>query len=124
MTPILEPYLTQAESINFAGRESADQPLSTRVSRTTEEEFLQIVSTLAEGPRPGLSPSALLRELVEDFVAHQRANRTTVAVGATQSAQDTASAVPIVDTEALLSDVMNAVRLQFEQHGLRPVKPD
>jgi hypothetical protein len=124
MTPILEPYLIQAESINFAGRESADQPLSTRVSRTTEEEFLQIVSTLAEGHRPGLTPSALLRELVEDFVAQHRANRTTIAVSPPPAAQDTPSAAPSVDTEALLSDVMNAVRLQFEQHGLRPVKPD
>lgn len=124
MAPILEPYLVQAESINFAGRESADQPLSTRVSRSTEEEFLQIVSTLAEVLRPGLTPSALLRELVEDFVAQHRGNRSVVAVTSTQIAQGPPSAVPNVDSEALLFDVMNAVRLQFEQHGLRPVKPD
>jgi len=123
MAPILEPYLARAESINFAGRESADQPLSTRVSRTTEEEFLQIVSSLAEGHRPGLTSSALLRELVEDYVAQQRTNRSTIAVASPQTPQE-APAAPLttIDSEALLADVLAAVRLQLENHGLTPPK--
>ncbi|TPG90189.1 hypothetical protein EAH72_29920 [Pseudomonas caspiana] len=124
MAPILEPYLVRAESINFAGRESADQPLSTRVSRSTEEEFLHIVSSLAEGHRPGLTPSALLRELVEDYVAQHRNNRTAVPAASTQALHKGNSTIPSVDTEALLAGVMDAVRFQFEQHGLKPVKPD
>ncbi len=124
MTPILEPYLLRAESINFAGRESADQPLSTRVSRSTEEEFLQIVSSLAEGHRPGLTPSALLRELVEDYVAQQRTNRSTIAVASPQVQQEASAPLPSIDTEALLADVLDAVRLQLEHHGLKPSKPN
>lgn len=123
MAPILEPYLVRAESIDFAGRESADQPLSTRVSRSTEEEFLQIVSSLAEGQRPGMTPSALLRELIENFVAQHRANQPTVNPAAAPIQQVAKSTVPAVDTEALLADVMDAVRIQFAQHGLAP-KPD
>jgi len=123
MAPILEPYLVRAESIDFAGRESADQPLSTRVSRSTEEEFLQIVSSLAEGQRPGMTPSALLRELIENFVAQHRANQPAVNPAAAPIQQVAKSTVPAVDTEALLADVMDAVRIQFAQHGLAP-KPD
>jgi hypothetical protein len=122
MAPILEPYLALAESINFAGRESADQPLSTRVSRSTEEEFQQIVSSLAEGDRPGLTSSALLRELVEDYVAQQRTNRSTIAVAPPQDPQEIPVTQPSIDTEALIADVLDAVRLQFEHHGLKPTK--
>lgn len=123
MAPILEPYLARAESINFAGRESADQPLSTRVSRSTEEEFLQIVSSLADGQRPGMTPSALLRELVENFVALHRANKPALNPASTPIPHVVQSSIPAVDTEALLADVMDAVRIQFAQHGLAP-KPD
>lgn len=123
MAPILEPYLARAESINFAGRESADQPLSTRVSRSTEEEFLQIVSSLADGQRPGMTPSALLRELVENFVALHRANQPALNPASTPIPHVEQSSIPAVDTEALLADVMDAVRIQFAQHGLAP-KPD
>jgi hypothetical protein len=103
MAPILQPYLVLADSINFAGRESADQPLSTRVSRSTEDEFLQIVSSLAEGHRPGLTSSALLRELVEDYVAQQRTNRSTIAVASPQATQAAPTPLPSLDTEALLT---------------------
>lgn len=120
MAPILEPYLARAESINFAGRESADQPLSTRVSRSTEEEFLQIVSSLAEVQRPGITPSALLRELVENFVAQHRTNQHALTTAATTIQQVAQTNLPTVDTEALLADVMDAVRIQFAQHGLTP----
>ncbi|MBX8557116.1 hypothetical protein K5D56_21855 [Pseudomonas cichorii] len=123
MAPIFEPYLARAESINFAGRESADQPLSTRVSRSTEEEFLQIVSSLAEGQRPGITPSALLRELVENFVALQRANQPAFNPTTAVIHPVAESKMPVVDTEALLADVLNAVRIQLAQHGLAP-KPD
>jgi hypothetical protein len=122
MAPILQPYLVLADSINFAGRESADQPLSTRVSRSTEDEFLQIVSSLAEGHRPGLTSSALLRELVEDYVAQQRTNRSTIAVASPQATQAAPTPLPSLDTEALLADVLDAVRLQLEHHGLKPIK--
>ncbi|VVP32378.1 hypothetical protein PS880_04409 [Pseudomonas fluorescens] len=124
MEPILAPYLVRAESINFAGRESADQPLSTRVSRSTEEEFLQIVSSLAEGHRPGLTSSALLRELVEEYVAHQRTNRSTIAATLRQPPQEAPTPLPTIDTEALLADVLGAVRLQLENHGLKPSMSD
>lgn len=123
MAPILEPYLARAESINFAGRESADQPLSTRVSRSTEEEFLQIVSSLADGQRPGITPSALLRELVENFVALHRSNQPALNPASTPIPHVVQSSIPAVDTEALLADVMDAVRIQFAQHGLAP-KPN
>lgn len=122
MSPLLEPYLVLAESINFAGRESADQPLSTRVSRSTEAEFQQIVSSLAEGDRPGLTSSALLRELVEDYVAQQRTNRSTIAVAPPQDPQKIPVTQPSIDTEALIADVLGAVRLQLEHHGLKPTK--
>lgn len=123
MAPILQPYLARAESINFAGRESADQPLSTRVSRSTEEEFLQIVSSLAEGQRPGMTPSALLRELVENFVAQHRTNQPALTTDASPIQQVAQSTMPALNTEALLTDVIDAVRIQFAQHGLAP-KPD
>ena len=123
MGPILAPYLARAESINFAGRESADQPLSTRVSRSTEEEFLQIVSSLAEGQRPGMTPSALLRELVENFVAQHRTNQPALNPATAPIQQVAQSTMPAVDTEALLADVLDAVRIQLAQHGLAP-KPD
>ncbi|KAA0945291.1 hypothetical protein PVE_P0334 (plasmid) [Pseudomonas veronii 1YdBTEX2] len=118
MAPILEPYLTRAESIDFAGRESADQPLSTRVSRSTEEEFLQIVSSLAEGQRPGMTPSALLRELVENFVTQHRGNQPAFNPATAPIQQVAKSSMPAVDTDALLADVMDAIRFQFAQHGL------
>lgn len=124
MAPILEPYLARAESINFAGRESADQPLSTRVSRSTEDGFLQIVASLADGDRPGLTSSALLRELVEDYVEQHRNNRTSVPVSSIQPPHEGSPPAPNVDTDALLAVVLEAIRLQFEQHGLKPVKAD
>ena len=98
MAPILEPYLARAESINFAGRESADQPLSTRVSRSTEDGFLQIVASLADGDRPGLTSSALLRELVEDYVEQHRNNRTSVPVSSIQPPHEGSPPAPNVDT--------------------------
>ena len=39
IAPILAPFLEQADKIAYTDRESADQPLSTRVSRTVEEKF-------------------------------------------------------------------------------------
>lgn len=120
MAPILAPYLSLAEKIDFAGRESADQPLATRVSRTTEEGFLRIVELLAQEERPGLTPSALLRELVENFVAgHGKPGASAVpplllsnpALGAARTAAN-------FDATALYNDLMQAVRTQLENHGL------
>ncbi|ABO59621.1 hypothetical protein BSFA1_82000 (plasmid) [Burkholderia sp. SFA1] len=66
LEPILAPYLAQAETIDFAEREGADNPLSTRVNATTFERFQGIVAEMSVD-RPDLTPSELLREIVESF---------------------------------------------------------
>lgn len=123
--PVLAPYLSQAEKIDFASRESADQPLATRVSRTTEESFLQIVAALAQDGRPGLTPSALLRELVENYVAQHRSTGLppTTAPQVVQPVLNEARAAAHIDASALMGDLMQAVRVQLENHGLGLLLP-
>ena len=117
MSPILEPYLSAAEKINYAGRESADQALSTRVSRTTEEEFQSIVSDLAASTRPGLTSSALLRELVEDYVARSKSLKPPTDPSTLELSQDTpAPAAPTFDKASLLNEVLEAVRAKFDSY--------
>lgn len=126
MAPILEPYLSQAEKINYAGRESADQPLSTRVSRTTEEDFQNIVLELSQSSHPGLTSSGLLRDLVEEYIARYKANgRALPLVSAPQAQTHAPASPPVVDGAALMKDLLCAVRDQLEKHGLEvPVAND
>lgn len=66
LEPILAPFLEEAEAIDFAEREGADSPLSTRVNSTTYGRFQRIVAQLALD-RPDLTPSELLREIIESY---------------------------------------------------------
>lgn len=119
MAPILEPYISQAEKINYAGRESADQPLSTRISRTTEEDFQNIVSEMSQSSHPGLTSSGLLRDLVEEYIARYKADGQDLPLTPLpQSKKQLPSAAPKVDGAALMNDLVCAVRDQLERHGI------
>ncbi|BFO07133.1 hypothetical protein KNHN1_55110 (plasmid) [Pseudomonas guariconensis] len=121
MAPILEPYLGQAEKINFASRESADQPLSTRVSRTTEEDFQAIVAEMSQSSHPGLTSSALLRDIVEEYVARYKAKDRTLQPSFDHHSQTPAPAVlaaPTLDGLALMKDLQGALREQLQKHGI------
>ncbi|AGZ38278.1 TPA: hypothetical protein ACNV18_000184 [Pseudomonas putida] len=121
MAPILEPYLGQAEKINFASRESADQPLSTRVSRTTEEDFQAIVAEMSQSSHPGLTSSALLRDIVEDYIARYKANGRPLPptlVHQSQTPAPVEPAAPALDGKALMKDLQCALREQLQKHGI------
>ena len=79
LEPILSPYLAEAETIDFAEREGADHPLSTRVSPTTFERFQGIVTEMS-GDRPDLTPSELLREIIESFCEQAVVPAPTVSI--------------------------------------------
>lgn len=121
MAPILEPYLAQAERINFAGRESADQSLSTRVSRTTEEDFQAIVAEMSQSTHPGLTPSALLRDIVEDYIARYKANERALLPPLDHQSLLPAPVqppAPALDGAALMKDLHGALRDQLMKHGI------
>ena len=102
MAPILAPFLEQADKIAYTDRESADQPLSTRVSRTVEEKFQQKVLEWSV-EKPGLTASGLLRELVEAFVE--------------DSPLQHQSGRQVKDPEVLVADISTAVRQALLKHG-------
>jgi hypothetical protein len=121
MAPILEPYLIQAEKINFANRESADQPLSTRVRRTTDESFQAIVAEMSQTSHPGITSSALLRDIVEDYINRYKANDCHLPHTSVLKSQIPVPDHPVanvLDGIALLKDLQAAVRDQLLKHGL------
>lgn len=120
MALILSPTC-QAEKINFASRESADQPLSTRVSRTTEEDFQAIVAEMSQSSHPGLTSSALLRDIVEDYIARYKANGRPLPptlVHQSQTPAPVEPAAPALDGKALMKDLQCALREQLQKHGI------
>lgn len=68
LEPVLAPFLKEAQSLAGESRESADRPLTTRVSYSTELKFRALVTQLNESGRPDLTVSKLLREIVELYV--------------------------------------------------------
>jgi hypothetical protein len=68
LEPILAPFLEEAQSLAGESRESADRPLTTRVSYSTELKIKALVTELNESGRPDLTVSKLLREIVEMYV--------------------------------------------------------
>lgn len=120
MAPILTPYLAQAEKINFAERESADQHMSTRVSRSTADDFQLIVAGLAMGERPGLTSSGLMRELIEEFVLKHKAPSAELSPAAQKDETPAAPPAPALDGRALYDDLLDSIRSQLEKHGLEP----
>jgi hypothetical protein len=88
LEPILQPYLADAENIDYAEREGADHALSTRVSPTTFERFQVIVGQMAV-ERPDITPSAHLREIIEAYCERGIVPAPTVSISDPKQARDT-----------------------------------
>jgi hypothetical protein len=80
LEPVLSPFLEEAQSLAGESRESADRPLTTRVSYSTELKFRAIVTQLNESGRPDLTVSKLLREIVELYVEQGTVPTPSVAI--------------------------------------------
>lgn len=88
LEPLLQPYLADAENIDYAEREGADHALSTRVNPTTFERFQVIVGEISV-ERPDITPSALLREIIDSFCEKAIVPAPTVSISDPKQARDT-----------------------------------